>query len=216
MAQPQLNGATTAPPFRRRNRNPTTANCILGLICKILTTIIIIAAVAGFLFWLIVRPNVVKFRVTEASLTEFTYTNNTLHYNLALNITVRNPNSRVGLYYDSIETTAFYHDARFASQNLGNFFQHKKNTTVLSPVFKGQQVVPFSEEQGKKLNEDQGSEIYRINVKLLLKVRFKLGLFKTGKVTPKVRCELHVPLKSRNGTVSGAGFQATGCEWWIH
>ena len=93
-------------------------------------TILIIVAILGFLFWFIVRPNVLKFHVTDASLTRFDYTtNNTLHYDLALNVSIRNPNRRVGVYYDHIEAHALYQDVLFGNQTLGPFFQHHKNTT---------------------------------------------------------------------------------------
>lgn len=243
--QPHLNGAyygpsIPPPPPPKSYRRPSHGgrgcccgflscccgcifNCIFSILCKILTFILFVVAIAGFLFWLIVRPNVVKFHVTDATLTQFNYTNNTntLHYNLALNITIRNPNRRVGIYYDYIEANAFYQDVRFGTQTLGTFFQHHKNTSVLSPVFKGQQVVPLGSDQASELDKDKNSGVYHIDVKLFLKVRFKMGLFKTGKVKPKVRCEFLVPLKSRNGTFSGNAFQATECDWdyrwmWFH
>ncbi|TKY53149.1 YLS9 protein [Spatholobus suberectus] len=231
----QLNGAyygPSIPPPRKSYHRPSRGggclscccgcifNCILGLICKILTAVIVVAAVVAVLFWLIVRPNVVKFRVTDAALAQFAYgNNNTLRYDLALNVSIRNPNRRVGIYYDDVEALALYQDVRFGSQTLGPFFQHHKNTTVLSPVFKGQHVVPLGADQVSELDKEKGSGVYSIDVKLLMTVRFKFVLFKTGNVKPKIQCELHVPLKSPNGT--DAVFQATQCDWdykrwWFH
>lgn len=197
-------------------------DCILGIICKILTTIIVIVVIVGLLFWLIVRPNVLKFHVTDAALNQFSYANNTLRYDLALNISVRNPNRRVGIYYDSVEAVALYQDVRFASRTLEPFFQHTKNTTLLSPVFKGQRVAPLSAEQGSKLEEEKGAGVYSIDAKLFMTVRFKFWWFKMGSVKPKIRCDLHVPLKSSNGTDHDAAFRDTECGWdykrwwWFH
>ncbi|KAK7268082.1 hypothetical protein RIF29_20768 [Crotalaria pallida] len=188
--------------------------CIFSLICKLLTFILVIVAIVALLFWFIIRPNVINFHVNDATLTQFNYTNNnTLFYNLALNITVRNPNKRLGVYYDNIEARALYQDVRFGSQNLQPFFQHKKTTSFISAVFKGQQVMPLGEKQVSELNKEKGSGVYDIDVTLNLKVRFKLGLFKSGKLKPKVRCELKVPLKSHNGTSPGDVFQITECGW---
>ncbi|XP_027367123.1 NDR1/HIN1-like protein 3 [Abrus precatorius] len=234
----QLNGAyygPSIPPPPKYYRRPGRGggcfscccgcifNCILSIICKILTTILIIVAIVAFLFWLIVRPNALKFHVSDATLTQFSYNNNTLRHNLALNVTIRNPNRRLGIYYDNIEALALYQDVRFGSQTLGPFFQHHKNTSVLSPVFKGQRVMPLTEDQVSELNKEKGSGVYSIDVKLNMMVRFKLGLFKSGKVKPNIRCELQVPLESHNGTSSGGGFQFqdTACDWdykrmWFH
>jgi hypothetical protein len=106
---------------------------VLNVICNF----IVVAAIFAFFSWLIIHPNYVKFTVTDASLTQFNFKNNiTLHYDLALNITIRNPNRRVGIYYDNIETFVFYKDVRFGSQTLGTFFQRHKNTSFLSPTFR--------------------------------------------------------------------------------
>lgn len=231
-----LNGAYYGPPIpppphRKSYHRPSRGggcfscccgcifNCILSLICKILTTIIVIALVLAFFFWLIVHPTVVKFHVTNATLTQFNYNNNTLNYNLSLNVTIRNSNRRVGIYYDRIETLALYKDVRFGSQSLGPFFQHHKNTTVISPVFKGQHVMPLSADQVSELDKEKNSGVYSIDVKLLMTVRFKFVFFKSGNVKPWIRCALHVPMKSRNGTDSA--FHETDCDWhykrwWFH
>ncbi|KAK7278726.1 hypothetical protein RJT34_23762 [Clitoria ternatea] len=221
----QLNGAyygpSIPPPPKSHHRHSRGGgcltsccgcifNCILSIICKILTFILVLVAIAALLFWLIVRPNVLKVHVTNASLTQFNYTDNTLFYNLAVNVTIRNPNRRVGIYYDVIEALALYDDARFGSQTLGPFFQHHKNTSELSTVFKGQHVMNLGAEQVKHLNEEKGSGFYSIDVKIYMKVRFKLGLFKSHSVKPKIRCELHVPVKSRADE-----FQVTRCDWEI-
>lgn len=144
MADHQLNGAhygPSIPPTRPQRRRHNAGcgfcscilgcfrsccgcmfNCILSLICRIIATIIILVAIFGFLFWLIVRPNALKFTVMEASLTQFNFTNNnTLHYDLSVNLTIRNPNRRVSVYYNDIETLSFYKDFRFGSQTLGKF-----------------------------------------------------------------------------------------------
>ncbi|KAE9619559.1 hypothetical protein Lal_00039795 [Lupinus albus] len=230
----QLNGAYYGPAippppkyYRRSEGRGCCCNCLCGItrcccgcifsiICKILTFILVLVVIAAILIWFIVRPNVLKFHVTEANLTEFNYTtsdninNGSLHYNLALNISIRNPNSRLGIYYDSIEPNALYEGVRFGSQNLEPFFQHKKSTSFLGPVFKGEQVMSLGETQVSKLNKEKESGVYGIGVQLKIKLRFKFGLIKIGNFNPKVRCDLQVPLKSHNGTQQ---FQTTQCGW---
>ncbi|KAK8468259.1 hypothetical protein PHAVU_007G268900 [Phaseolus vulgaris] len=228
----QLNGAyygPSIPPAPKSYRRPSRGgggcgclscccgcifNCIISLICKILTTVLIIAAVLAFLFWLVVRPNILKFHVSDASLTRFAFSNNTLHYNLALNVSIRNPNRRVGVYYDQIEALALYEDVRFASQTLGPFFQHTKNTTFISPLFEGQRVTPLTADQTSQFDKENSARVFSIDVKLFMTVRFKFLLFKSHTVRPKIRCEMNVPLKSRNATTSlDAAFKATECDW---
>ncbi|GAU45895.1 hypothetical protein TSUD_24970 [Trifolium subterraneum] len=185
-------------------------NYILSIICNIIIAVVIFAV----LFWLIVHPNYIKFTITDASLTQFNFrNNNTLHYDLSVNIMIRNPNRRVGIYYDNIEMLAFYKDVRFGSQTFGKFFQSHKNTSFLKAVFRGQKVIALSSDQIRELNKGTKNGVYAIVVKVFLKARFKFGFFKTWEGNPKVGCDLQVPLKSGNEISSGNEFLATNCDW---
>ncbi|KAF7139458.1 hypothetical protein RHSIM_Rhsim07G0206100 [Rhododendron simsii] len=189
--QPHLNGAYYGPsippppsksyhrPGRGSSCNP--CGCFFGLIFKTLFTVLFIVGLVVFLFWLAFRPNRVKFHVTDAALTQFnlTTTTNTLYYNLDLNLTIRNPNRHIGIYYDRIEARAFYGGQRFASSStLPRFYQGKKNTTELNVVLKGQHIVVADQGNNDDLLSDYNSEkasgVYGIDVKLYLRVRFKL------------------------------------------
>ncbi|KAK7337302.1 hypothetical protein VNO77_17868 [Canavalia gladiata] len=221
--QPQLNGAyygpSIPPPksYHRPGRGggcDCCCGCIFSLIFKLILTVIIIVGIAVFLFWLIVRPNVVKVHVTEATLTEFNYTGNTLYYDLALNMTIRNPNKRLGIYYDRIEARAIFQDARLDSKFLEPFYMGHKTTKLLNPAFKGHQVVPLNTDQTAELKKENSTGIYEIDVKLYLRVRFKLGVFKTKTLKPKVTCDLRVPFTSPDGPSPALGaFQTTKCDW---
>ena len=127
--------------------------------------------------------------------------------------------------YDHIEAHALYQDVLFGNQTLGPFFQHHKNTTFVNPLFKGQRVTPLAGNQVEVFDKEKGSGVYTIDLKLFMVVRFKFLLFKSASVKPKIRCALHVPLKSRNATTTispDAAFQPTECgwdygkKWWIH
>ncbi|XP_061338089.1 NDR1/HIN1-like protein 10 [Gastrolobium bilobum] len=215
--QPQLNGAYYGPsiPPQKSYHRPSRGGgcdcccgCIFNLIFKLILTVVFIVGIAVFLFWLIVRPNVVKVHVTDASLSQFNYTGDTLNYDLALNITVRNPNKRLGIYYDYIEARALFQDARFDSDFLDPFYQGHKTTNVLNPVFKGQQVIALNADQTSELNKEKNSGVYVIDVKLYLRVRFKLGVFKTKTLKPKISCDLQIPSSPAAGI-----FQTTKCDW---
>lgn len=67
-------------------------------------------------------------------------------------------------------------------------------------------------DQTSDYNKQKSSGVYDIDVKLYLRIRFKLGVFKTGKFKPKINCDLKVPLTSSSGTSSTATFQTTKCD----
>ncbi|KAI3975241.1 hypothetical protein MKX01_039277 [Papaver californicum] len=128
-----------------------------------------------------------------------------LHYNLAVDLNLRNPNSKIGDYYDQIEARAFYDGRRFSSVTLTPFYQGHKNTTILRPVFKGQRLLPNVQDV---YNKDMTDGKFNIEVKLYLKMRFKAGVVETFKVKPRVKCEFEVPLGSAIGfTPQKCGFR---------
>ncbi|CAN6810169.1 hypothetical protein YC2023_034107 [Brassica napus] len=186
--------------------------CILSVIFNILITLAIVVGIAALIIWLIFRPNAIKFHVTDAKLTQFTLgTDNNLRYNLDLNFTIRNPNRRIGVYYDQIEVRGYYGDQRFGVSNVSPFYQGHKNTTVVGTNIAGQSLVVLNGGDMRDMDEDVKSGIYRIDAKLRLKIRFKFGLIKSWKFKPKIRCDLKVPLSSSN-TTSGFQFQRTKCD----
>lgn len=228
--QPQLNGAfygpSIPPPVKsshrpgRRSSGGGILGCCFGCLCsclfniifQIVCTILVVAAVAVVIFWLIYRPSPVKFYVNDATLTQFdlSTTNNTVYYNLALNMTVRNPNKRIGIYYDNIEARALYEGERFATTNLETFYQGHKTTDYLSPVFKGQNILVLGSKDLSTYNKDKTAGSYDIDVKLYLKLRFKMGAFKP-KFKPRIECDLKLPLESTGGT--SGNFQTKKCDW---
>ncbi|XP_020233865.1 NDR1/HIN1-like protein 10, partial [Cajanus cajan] len=139
--QPHLNGGYYGPaippaeqPRYRHNHGRSCCCCLFGIFWKILVTLIVLVGLAILIFWLVVQPRSFKFYVTEAELTQFEYdtNNNTLHYNMVLNFTARNPNKKLSIYYDKVEALAFYEDTRFANYDvithINSFRQYKKST----------------------------------------------------------------------------------------
>ncbi|CAI9271608.1 unnamed protein product [Lactuca saligna] len=187
--------------------------CIFNLIFQILITILVLLGIAVLVFWLIFRPNAPKFHVNDATLTQFTLSsdNNTLYYNLAVNMTFRNPNKRIGIYYDKIEANAEYYDKRFASRNLDGFYLGHKRENNVNTEFVGEQVVVLENGDRSKYDRERNDGVYNIDLKLRLRLRLKVGWAKP-KFKPKFECELKIPVTS-GGVVSSTGFQRTKCDF---
>ncbi|KAG8374036.1 hypothetical protein BUALT_Bualt11G0089200 [Buddleja alternifolia] len=224
--QPHLNGAyygpSVPPPSKTYHRpgrggscNPFSClmSCLCTCICQILITILVIVGIAVFVLWLIFRPNTVKFYATDATLTEFNLNNNNnmLNYNLALNFTVRNPNRRIGVYYDRIEARAYYQGERFAAVELPRFYQRRKSTNSLSAEFRGQHIVSLGNRERSNYDGDRSSGVYDIEVRLYMRIRMRFGVVRSPRVKPNVECDLRIPL-SANGTVVG-GFEFRRCDF---
>ncbi|RAL44639.1 hypothetical protein DM860_003398 [Cuscuta australis] len=184
--------------------------CACNCLFKILCTLIVFLGVATVVLWLVLRPHKINFHVEDAALTRFHLSpmNNTLYYDLAVTVSARNPNKRIGVYYDSVDATAFYRDHRLSTvQDLGGFYQGHKNTTVLKAAFKGQSVVPLDGGDRGGYDGETKEGVYGIDVKLKMRIRLKLRWIKTRKMKPTIECDLKVPLSGSKNP-----FERTRCH----
>ncbi|KAM7262361.1 hypothetical protein ACFE04_021438 [Oxalis oulophora] len=222
MAEKQvpLNGAyygPSVPPGRNYHR-PGRGSfgggcccCLLSLICKIILAVVITVCLAALIFWLIVRPKEIKFHVTDVAVDEFNLQDNSsLQFNMSAKISVRNPNKKIGIYYDTIEARGYYVGKRFSTDYLTPFYQGHKNTSFLSANFQGQQLVMLDKSE---YEQDKTAGIYDIDFKLYLNLRFKIGSsIKLGKFKPKIKCDLKVPFGGAGQTQTTA-YKSTKCKW---
>ncbi|KAG9455043.1 hypothetical protein H6P81_007947 [Aristolochia fimbriata] len=185
--------------------------CILNFLFKLIVSLIIIVGVILLVVWLALRPAKVKVHVEAADLSGFNLTDgNVLRYNLSLSVSIRNPNKRVGIYYDRLEARAFYQGQRLESRFLPTFYQGHKNTTVVYPAFNGQQLLVLGSKEVEDFEEERRKGTYEVDVKIYARVRFKIGGFKTKHFTPDAECELKLPLTA--GAGAGGGFSRTKCD----
>lgn len=219
-----LNGSYYGPSIppqhssQRPDRGRGCGRCILKTLLILFVTVVVLVGLAIFIFWIIVRPTNLKFHVVDASLTQFNLTSdNYLHYDLALNITARNPNKRLGVYYDLVEGKAYYEGQRFATVKIVDFlgpverfYQRKKTSNTFNPVFKGQNLVLLGADEISDFNSEKNKGVYSIDVKLNMRIRYRLGDFIPGTVKRKGTCDLKVPLET-NGTSKGI-FRTTRCH----
>jgi hypothetical protein len=72
---------------------------LLSCLCSILVSLLIVAGVAVLILYLLFKPKMITATVDSASLATFNLssTTSTLTYDLAVGMTVRNPNKRVGV-----------------------------------------------------------------------------------------------------------------------
>ncbi|KAB5519634.1 hypothetical protein DKX38_023953 [Salix brachista] len=215
-----LNGAyygPAIPPPRRYHRPGRGSSCcgcccLVTFLLKVIVTVLALVGLFILVVWLIFRPiNKVKVHVTDVALMEFNHTNNMLRYNLTFNVHIRNPNKKIGIYYDRIEAKAFYEGQRFGYHSLTPFYQGHKNTTVLNVVFNGQQPVTLQGQDLTQFNSEKAMGLYSITTELSLRVRFKLGKVKTTRFKPKIECN---DLNSHLYMVSVDGSSKCDIKFW--
>lgn len=215
--QPQpapLNGAYYGPPIPPQavySRPPNRGRRILSILLSTLVVLILLLGITALVLWLVYRPTRMRVHVENASINQFNLTNpNTLQYNLSVQFSFRNPNSRIGIYYDRLDARAYYRGERFVSIFLPTFYQGHKNTTTLTALFQGLNFVSLSSSDLERFGRESSDGSFYIDVNIYARVRFKVGSVRSRRYRPDFKCKLRVPVLLNGASI--AGFARTKCD----
>ncbi|XP_020594008.1 protein NDR1-like [Phalaenopsis equestris] len=121
--------AIAPPPDHRHHIRESLTTRAAKFICSIFLTLLLITAVIIFILWLSLRPHRPRFHLFSFS------THNIASgalQTISFNVSSRNPNREIGIYYDAISASVFYNnDAIGSSPVLFPFYQPPKNTTAV-------------------------------------------------------------------------------------
>ncbi|KAJ4783811.1 hypothetical protein LUZ62_035057 [Rhynchospora pubera] len=181
---------------------PNSSNRIrLVLFCIAL----ILVGISALILYLLFRPSKPYFSV--ASVWVYALTNNVsssqssnlLCTSMQFNFVLNNPNDRVGIFYDRLSVSVYYHNEPIAPPvALPSIFQKPSETGALSQAL-GAPIVPVSEDAVTQLTLDQANGVVGLKVVVLGQVKYKSTLYKTGWSMLYVTCDLVVGLK-KGGT----------------
>lgn len=172
--------------------------------------ILVLVGLAVLITWLVLRPEKPKYYLEYGSVSQFEITNDGLvNSKVVFNITTRNPNKRVAIYYDKIDAFLLYDDEEIAWASIPPFFQGHKNTTFLQTPLSGYLAsVPPDTSRDLKLEHSAGK--LDLVFKLYARIRFKAEHWKSKHYTLSVRCR-HVVLDVANKGDTGS-FQPMKCR----
>ena len=187
---------------------------LLSCLFSILVTVVVAAGIVVLVLYLLFRPRMIAATVDSATLSTFDLSPapaSVLAYNLTVVMTVRNPNKRAGLYYDGVEALALYDGQRFGYAPLDPFFQGRRESTELSPVFGGQHPLE-GDVTAANFRSQQSGGAFDVEVKLNAKLRVKVWAFKVPGPRARISCQLSLPAP---GAASPPEFQPTDCKVWF-
>ncbi|KAI3887591.1 hypothetical protein MKW92_020279 [Papaver armeniacum] len=156
-----------------------------------------------------------KFHVADASLTRFNLTSDgILHYDLTFNITVRNSNKKIGIWYEQLESTTSCYGKDLGLVSLTPFRQGPKNTTLLRPVLQGITSLSLQGSNLRDFNNDQTDGSYSIFLNFNVIARLKYpGVGGSRPWYYKVKCGLvRLPLLLVNSSTHAGLFNTRRCK----
>ncbi|XP_010248776.1 PREDICTED: protein YLS9-like [Nelumbo nucifera] len=196
------------PPPRRTfpvsHSKPPKRSCCCRCLCWTISLLIlqvIVVAIAGAILYLVFQPKLPKYSVDRLLITSFQpNSDGSLYAQFNVTITARNPNKKIGIYYeDGSQLSVYYTDTKLCEGSLPKFYQGHQNTTVLNVALTGQ--VQDGNALMSTLTAQQQTGSIPLRLRARVPVKVKLGKLKLKKVKFLVRCNLVVDSLAANGFI---------------
>lgn len=181
----------------------------------ILLVLALIVGVIALIIYLVVRPTHPRFYLQDASLQQLDLSNATtssassslLSTTLQVTLASRNPNDRVGVYYDRLDVYASYkYQQVTVAAALPPVYQGHGDVDVWSPVLSGPGV-PFAPYLADALRQDCQAGYLVLQVKVDGRVRWKVGSWISGHYHLFVTCPAFLVTAGGNGAPGASGFR---------
>lgn len=199
----------------RQSRPPKRRSCWCRCLCwtfGLLLLLILILGLVVLALYLIFQPKIPKFSIDSMRITQFNLANDLSTLSATFNVTIiaRNPNEKIGIYYeDGSHISAWYTDTKLSEGSMPVFYQGHENTTILSLDMTGETRNASSLFQTLQQQQQQTGNI-PLNLRVRQPVRIKLGKLKLPEVKFKVRCRLLVDNLSSNNVIR---IQDSSCKF---
>lgn len=185
------------PPPKRRS---CCRKCLCWTLCLILLLIIILGILAAIIYF-VFQPKVPKYSVDSMRITQFNLGNDmSLSATFNVNITARNPNKKIGIYYEGgSHLSVWFTGTKLCEGSLPKFYQGHRNTTVLNLTLNGQ--TDNGSDLIQRLQTQRQTGNIPLNLRGKVPVRLKLGKLKLMKWKFLVRCRLNVDSLDENNAI---------------
>ncbi|XP_051143447.1 NDR1/HIN1-like protein 1 [Andrographis paniculata] len=177
--------------------------------------VIVLVLLAILLVWLILRPTKPQFVLQDVTVLAFNLSSpNLLTSTLQITLAARNPNSRIGIYYDRVDAYASYRGQHITLPTLlPATYQGHKEVTVWSPFLNGVDA-PLSPYLSSALNQDEIAGTVLVNVRVNGRIRWKVGTVVTATYRLDVNCPAYMDFGGRrDGVTASVKYQMyVGCH----
>ncbi|CAA6663736.1 unnamed protein product [Spirodela intermedia] len=157
--------------------------CLLGFVLLILFTVLVI--------WLVLRPTKPKFYLQDATVYAFNQSGSPtglLTTSIQVTLSTRNPNDRIGVYYDKLDVYASYQNQQITMPTvIPPTYQGHNDVVVWSPFLYAVNV-PIAPYLCASLLRDQNAGVLLLNVKVNGRLRWKVGSWTSGRYHIFVNC----------------------------
>ncbi|CAI9087745.1 OLC1v1021897C1 [Oldenlandia corymbosa var. corymbosa] len=189
------------PPPVRRHRSAryyahqlreSFATRVSKLACSIFLFLLFLIGMITFILWLSLRPHRPRFHIRDFSIPAITQANGFQNAQINFNVTARNPNANIGVYYDSTHVSVWYDDQSVgATPVLFPFYQGPKNTTIIDGSLSGATLTVDNQRWQEFVSDrSQGRVVFKLEVTSV--IRFKISSWNSKRHTMHANCDAEV------------------------
>ncbi|XP_041023477.1 NDR1/HIN1-like protein 26 [Juglans microcarpa x Juglans regia] len=162
------------------------------MVCAIFLMFLFVLGLTTFILWLSLRPHRPRFHVQEFSIPGLGQATAFENAQISFNVTIRNPNEHIGIYYDSMDGSVYYKDQKIGSnQLLFPFYQEPKNTTVVADLLSGEALTVNSQRWTEFMNDRAaGMVVFRLEITSI--IRFKISRWSSKHHRAHTNCHVSV------------------------
>ena len=173
---------------------------------SIAACILTLAVVVGFIvlvIYLALHPSKPSFYLQDVQLHSIDLSDPALSLKLQVTIASRNPNDRVGIYYNTLDVFTTYREEPITVPvMLPPIYQGHKDVSVWSPVMSGESV-PVAQYLADAMKQDIAAGYVLLHVKVDGQVKWKVGSWISGDYHIFVNCPA---LLAASGNAVGGAF----------
>ncbi|KAI9188483.1 hypothetical protein LWI28_021195 [Acer negundo] len=163
------------------------------LMFAIILTPIFALGLIFLVLWLSLRSHNPKFHLQEFSIPGLGQTNGFQNSHIVFNVTARNPNRRVWIFYNALRGSVYYKDYRVAVEPVlhSHYYQGPKNTTVLERVFSGTMTASTVDNQRwLEFKNDLVKGTVMFSLKFTSDVKNRRSVWDTTEHRMRVKCDV--------------------------
>ncbi|KAH7853619.1 hypothetical protein Vadar_004779 [Vaccinium darrowii] len=158
-----------------------------------------IVLVIFLITWAILQPKKPQFVLQDATVYALNVSApNFVSTTISLTISSRNPNDKIGIYYDQLDVYATYQNQQITYYTaIPPTYQGDNDVNVWSPYIVGTNV-PVAPYNGMSLSQDEADGAITLMIKINGRVRWKVGTVTTGDYHLYVTCPALITFGSQS------------------
>ncbi|KAL8103925.1 NDR1/HIN1-like protein 26 [Apium graveolens] len=187
----QLKRHHTARYYMHRVQESLTTR-VSKFICAIFLGLLFFAGIIAFIVYLSLRPHRPRFLIEQFSLPALAQPNGFENAELTFNVTARNSNHKIGIYYADMVVNAFYDDQSIGGRPvLYPFYQEPKNSTIIFGTLSGATLTVNNRRWMQFLaDRSRGKVMFRLEITST--IRFKISTWDSKRHKMHANCQVEV------------------------